>query len=74
MQELKIALLGTTYVGKTSLLTSMYQEINKANRGINIQLVPDHYTQLTLGKRLADKMQLNCYNELNRNMPIYLTY
>lgn len=59
MQELKIAMFGPRYVGKTSLLTSMYQEINKANRGINIQLIPDQYTQLTLGKRLAELENLS---------------
>ncbi|MFB2837574.1 hypothetical protein [Floridanema evergladense] len=59
MRELKITMFGPRYVGKTSLLTAMYQQLEDKNRHISIQLTPDLNTSSTLGERLAELKSLS---------------
>lgn len=59
MREFNIAMFGPRYVGKTSLLTAMYHQLEDKNRSINIQLTPDPNTARTLGKRLAELKSLS---------------
>lgn len=59
MQELNISLLGARFVGKTSLLTSMYYEYEQEIAKTTIQLTPDLDTAYDLGKKLAQLKSLN---------------
>jgi GTPase SAR1 family protein len=59
MQQVKITMIGPRRVGKTSLLTAMYQQLEDKNRLTNIQLTPDINTATYLGKRLAELKSLS---------------
>lgn len=59
MQQVKITMFGPRLVGKTSLLTAMYQQLEDKNRLTNIQLTPDTNTATALGKRLAELKSLS---------------
>lgn len=59
MQQVKITMFGPRRVGKTSLLTAMYQQLEDKNRLTNIQLTPDTNTATALGKRLAELKSLS---------------
>ena len=54
MNELKITLLGPSAVGKTSLLTSMYEQFKRISVQANLQLIPDPESQAILNKRLQE--------------------
>ena len=54
MNELKITLLGPSAVGKTSLLTSMYEQFKKISFQANLQLIPEPESQAILKKRLQE--------------------
>lgn len=59
MRDLKIAMFGPKYVGKTSLLTAMYQQLENRSRRNNVQITPDTNTARILGKRLAELKSLS---------------
>lgn len=59
MREFNITMLGARYVGKTSLLTSMYHEYQEEIAKTTIKLVPDTRTANILGRNLADLISLN---------------
>ena len=59
MREFKIALFGPRYVGKTSLLAAMYQQLENGSDPTNIQLTPDAKTAKVLEKRLAELKNLS---------------
>ncbi len=59
MRELKITMFGPKYVGKTTLLTAMYQQLEDKSSSTNIQLTPDLNTARLLGKRLAELKSLS---------------
>lgn len=52
-KELKITMLGARGVGKTTLLTSMYDQFEATTREANIQLVPEEETKALLQDYLA---------------------
>lgn len=52
-KELKITMLGASGVGKTTLLTSMYEQFEATSRQANLQLIPDIETAATLKRYLA---------------------
>ena len=54
MNELKITLLGPSAVGKTSLLTSMYEQFNRISLQANLQLIPEPESHAILKKRLQE--------------------
>ncbi|MGB3511046.1 MAG: hypothetical protein WBA93_17800 [Microcoleaceae cyanobacterium] len=54
MNELKITLLGPSAVGKTSLLTSMYEQFNRISSQANLQLIAEPESQAILKKRLQE--------------------
>ncbi|MDJ0552902.1 MAG: hypothetical protein QNJ68_00345 [Microcoleaceae cyanobacterium MO_207.B10] len=54
MNELKITLLGPSAVGKTSLLTSMYEQFKRISFQGNLQLIPEPESQAILNKRLQE--------------------
>ena len=57
--ELQIAMLGASGVGKTTLLTSMYEQFEETTREVNIQLKPANpYTEQTLQKYLKQLRSL----------------
>ena len=55
MQELQITMLGHSGVGKTTLLTAMYQQFEQGNVGAdNLQLTPDDDSSQILQDRLIE--------------------
>ena len=54
MQELKIAMMGPTGVGKTSLLTAMYEQFDKTIGQTDLQLIPDEESNANLQDRLGE--------------------
>lgn len=54
MQELKITMLGPTGVGKTSLLTAMYEQFEATVGRTNLQLTPDEESSAILQERLVE--------------------
>jgi|SRR5919199_443389 hypothetical protein len=54
MQELKITMLGPTGVGKTSLLTAMYEQFETTVGRTNLQLTPDEESSAILQERLVE--------------------
>lgn len=53
-QELKIAMLGARGVGKTSLLTAMYQQFDSTIGKTGLQLIPDEESSAILQERLGE--------------------
>lgn len=53
-QELKIAMLGPNAVGKTSLLTAMYEQFESTIGQTNLQLTPDLESAAILQERLGE--------------------
>ena len=53
-QEIKITLLGSSGVGKTSLLASMYEQFQTISSLGNLQLIPQGKSADTLNKRLTE--------------------
>ncbi|NEP88218.1 MAG: hypothetical protein F6K18_16050 [Okeania sp. SIO2C2] len=58
MNELKITLLGPSAVGKTSLLTSMYEQFKRISFQANLQLIPEAESHAILKKRLKELKSL----------------
>ena len=54
MQELKVTMLGPSGVGKTSLLTAMYEQFERSIGQTNLQLTPDLESAALLQERLAE--------------------
>lgn len=57
-QELKIAMLGASGVGKTSLLTAMYEQFESTVGQTNLQLTPDLKSSAILAQRLGELKSL----------------
>ena len=53
-QELKIAMLGPRGVGKTSLLTAMYEQFEDTIGQTDLQLTPDEESNAILQERLGE--------------------
>ncbi len=58
MEELKITMLGSTGVGKTSLLTAMYEQFANNIRKIDLQLTADDESSAILQERLIELKSL----------------
>lgn len=58
MHELKITMLGPSGVGKTSLLTAMYEQFESNIGQTNLQLTPDLDSSALLQERLAELKNL----------------
>ncbi|NET04415.1 MAG: hypothetical protein F6K16_06710 [Symploca sp. SIO2B6] len=58
MNELKITMLGPSGVGKTSLLTAMYEQFESNIGRTNLQLTPDLESSALLQERLAQLQNL----------------
>ncbi len=58
MQELKITMLGPRGVGKTTLLTAMYEQFEENIGKINLQLTPDEESSAILQERLIELKSL----------------
>ncbi|MGM3304890.1 TRAFAC clade GTPase domain-containing protein [Anabaena sp. WFMT] len=58
MHELKITMLGPSGVGKTSLLTAMYEQFESNIGKTNLQLTPDLDSSALLQERLAELKNL----------------
>ncbi|MGD1705065.1 hypothetical protein [Okeania sp. SIO2B9] len=54
VQELKIAMMGARGVGKTSLLTAMYEQFGKTIGQTGLQLTPDQESSAILQERLGE--------------------
>jgi len=54
MTEFHITMLGPRGVGKTSLLSGMYDQFDRVTQGINLNLAPDGDSSIRLGERLAE--------------------
>lgn len=54
MNELKITMLGPSAVGKTSLLTSMYEQFKQISLEAKLSLTPEEESQAILEKRLKE--------------------
>lgn len=59
MQELQITMLGASGVGKTSLLTAIYEQFESTIGRANLQLTPDDESSAILQKRLAELKTLS---------------
>lgn len=57
-KEIKIAMLGANGVGKTSLLTAMYEQFESTIGQTNLQLTPDLESSAILQKRLGELRSL----------------
>lgn len=57
-QEIKIAMLGASGVGKTSLLTAMYEQFENTIGQTNLQLTPDLKSSAILQERLGELKSL----------------
>lgn len=58
VQTLKITMLGASGVGKTSLLTSIYDQFDKIIGVTNLQLIPDNQSRIILDTRLQELKSL----------------
>lgn len=58
MQELKVTMLGPRSVGKTTLLTAVYEQFESNIGKTDLQLIPDEETSANLQERLADLKSL----------------
>lgn len=58
MQELKVTMLGSTGVGKTSLLTAMYEQFANNIGKTDLQLTPDDESSAILQERLIELKSL----------------
>ena len=58
MQELKITMLGSRNVGKTTLLTAMYEQFANNMSGIDLQLTPEEESSAILQERLIELKDL----------------
>lgn len=58
MHELKITMLGPSGVGKTSLLTAMYEQFETNIGQTNLQLTPDEESSAILQERLWELKSL----------------
>ena len=58
MQELKITMLGASGVGKTTLLTAMYEQFETNIGNTNLQLTPDDESAAILQDRLIELKSL----------------
>jgi len=58
MQELQITMLGPSGVGKTTLLTAMYEQFEKNIGFTNLQLTPDEDSSAILQDRLVELKSL----------------
>jgi hypothetical protein len=58
MQELKITMLGSNGVGKTTLLTAMYEQFANNMSGIDLQLTPEEESSAILQERLIELKSL----------------
>lgn len=54
MPEIVTTMLGASGVGKTTLLTSMYEQFSKINEQLNFEFKPDSTTEEILQKNLLD--------------------
>lgn len=54
MQEIKITMLGASGVGKTTLLTAIYEQFESNIGKINLQLTPDEESSAILQERLVE--------------------
>lgn len=54
MNEIVTTMLGAPGVGKTTLLTSIYEEFKKMERGLNFEFLPDSATEEILQKNLKE--------------------
>ena len=52
-KEFHVTMLGARGVGKTSLLSSLYERFEKINSQTNLTLSPNNYTSAKLGECLA---------------------
>ncbi|TAE59548.1 MAG: hypothetical protein EAZ87_09235 [Nostocales cyanobacterium] len=59
MLEFEVLMFGPAYVGKTSLLSSMYYEYDREINQTSIQITPDPETASTIGERLGELKALN---------------
>ena len=59
-QEFKIAMLGASGVGKTSLLTAMYEQFEETIGHTNLQIIPDLQSAALLQERLVELKSLLC--------------
>ena len=57
-QEIKIAMLGARAVGKTSLLTAMYDQFENTIGQTNLQLIPDSKSNAILQEKLGQLKSL----------------
>ena len=57
-KELNITMLGASGVGKTTLLTSMYEQFEATSRQANLHLKPDIETAAILERYLAQLKSL----------------
>ncbi|MDF5715157.1 MAG: hypothetical protein PUP93_15055 [Rhizonema sp. NSF051] len=67
-QELKIAMLGARGVGKTSLLTAMYEQFEETIGQTNLQLTPDLESSALLQERLGQLKSLLDHYEAKGGM------
>lgn len=58
MHELKVTMLGSTGVGKTSLLTAMYEQFSSNIGKTDLQLTPDDESSAILQERLIELKSL----------------
>ncbi|MGQ4650260.1 TRAFAC clade GTPase domain-containing protein [Lyngbya aestuarii] len=58
MHEVKITMLGPSGVGKTSLLTAMYEQFESNIGRTNLQIIPDLESSAILQERLAELKSL----------------
>ena len=58
MQELQITMLGPTGVGKTTLLTAMYEQFERNIGSTDLQLTPDDDSSAILQDRLVELKSL----------------
>ena len=70
MQELKITMLGASGVGKTTLLTAMYEQFESNIGSTNLQLTPDDESAAILQDRLIELKSLLDVFEANGRMGI----
>ena len=71
-KELKITMLGASGVGKTTLLTSMYEQFEATTREADIQLVPDEETKAILQdylEKLKSMTEEFMADERNKGIP-----
>jgi len=65
MLEFEVLMFGPRYVGKTSLLASMYYEYDREINQTSIQVTPENETASTINERLGELKALNDEFELD---------